>query len=204
MKASEIDARAECSAPPAEAPTDQQRHGVFALLPPDIGADLAARLEGIPGTSVPPQGYHITLYGPFVFQGNAQAARMVLRTIMQSVPSFTASLQRIGHFRRPDDNVVFAYVDCSLDLLQLHARLVNALDHLVSSRHPRGPEWDRWDYIPHVSLGVHLSDDDLETCLRRLSGLPLAYRFEVRHIWLLRESMVSPQSWVAEERYDLC
>ncbi len=179
------------------------RYALVFLLPPDIAGDLAERMRSIPGMSIPLVGYHVTVYGPFAFRGDRQRGREMLRRILRGVRPFTVDLRRIGYFRQPDDNAVILHVDSSPALLRLHARLVAALGDLTLSRHPRGEQWDRRDYTPHVSLGLHLTDATLDASLRLLRDHDLAYRFQARRVSLFEARPPAPWVWSFCESYEL-
>ena len=129
----------EASLPARPAEPGAPRYDLLIQVPEAIGAELAARTRHVPGTSLPPQGYHVTLYGPFSFLDDPEDSRRLLREFLRGVSPFSIQLGGIGSFSAPEDNVVFIRVRCTPELLRLHARLVNtarihAKDQCVDSR----------------------------------------------------------------------
>jgi 2'-5' RNA ligase len=193
----------EASLPVGHAELAAPRYGLFIQVPEVIGAELAAHTRHVPGTSLPPQGYHVTVYGPFVFLESPEDTQRILREVLGGASPFTLQLGGIGSFSAPEDNAVFIRVTCTPALLRLHARLVNAIGDRVRSRHPQGEEWETWGWVPHVSLGLHIPDALLAPCLEGLSSLRSTYDFTVRGISLMQETPGYPWRWLHVERYSL-
>jgi len=179
------------------------RYALILPLPSEIGAALSAQMDGVPGATVPPLGYHVTVLGPFIFRTDPQAGLSLLRRTLLTTTPFAVRLQRLGYFRRQEENVLFLHVDGGAELLRLHNRLLAELGDLIVDRHPRGEDWDLRQYTPHVSLGLHIPDATLDAALRQLGNLRLDYTLEVRELWLLRETSEMPVAWVLAESYHL-
>ena len=179
------------------------RYALILPLPPEIGLTLGEQMEGVPGATVPPLGYHVTILGPFVFRADPQVGLSLLRKALLSTAPFAVNLQRLGYFRQANENVLFIHVDGSAELMRLHNRLLAELGERITDRHPRGEDWDLRQYTPHVSLGLHIPDATLDAALRRLSDFRPAYAVHVRELWLLHETADSPSVWVLAESYHL-
>ncbi len=180
----------------------EPHHALVLPLPAEAGRDLAARVQCIPYTSVPPLGYHVTLYGPFTFLP-ARAGRALLHRALRRAHAFPICLEGVSSFLQPGDNDVYLAVQAGAELLRLHVRLAKALKGRVLARHPLGEAWDGAGYTPHVSLGLHVPDAALEDTLERLRAAKLAYRFQARELWLIVRSPASGWAWTRAETFAL-
>ena len=187
---------AQTPARPGATASSLSRYALLVRVPPQISQDLAERVHQVPGVTIPPLGYHVTVYGPFAFVGDPAQGRALLRAIVQSAGPFTIRLQGIGVFRSPGANAVYLHADGGRPLAELRARLVQALAERAPIVPPQGS-----GYTPHVTLGLNIADADLTATVRRLRARRLAYSFPVRELWLLQETPTPPSTWLPAERY---
>jgi 2'-5' RNA ligase len=179
------------------------RYALQIVVPLDVHNALAAALRGVPGASVPESGFHVTLYGPFSFNGDGAAALARLRREVNALAPFELQVQGLGCFREPDENVAYLRVGWTPQLLRLHTIVVQTLDGLTVSRHPLGENWDLWRYTPHISLGLHIPDREIDALLQQLSPLQADFHFRLQQTELLQQGPLPDWSWRVRETFAL-
>lgn len=167
-------------------------HPRYALVVP-LPRALEVRIEdlflGLLGTSKPTMGYHITIVGPFVWAGEPDE-RLLDRIgeICANWRPFTVRLQGLSAFRSPDGHAVYIPVHNAAELLALHRVLQVTLQGAIAPERELPEE----GYLPHVTLGLGLTDSELQRVLAGSQERELDEQLSVQEIHLVEERPSAP------------
>lgn len=171
---------------------ERQRHHRFALVvtPPRPVEVLIedAYLRWL-GTSKPNMGFHITIVGPFLWKGELD--ENVLRQvglICAAWQPFRVCIHGLDAFRDPDRNAVYIPVHNAGSLMSLHDSLQTVLSPVIVLQR----ELPEGRYLPHITLGLGLTDRELERVLKDAHEYDLQESFEVEEIHLTEERPSAP------------
>ncbi len=164
----------------------------YALVVP-LSRALEIRIEdlflGLPGTSKPIMGFHITVVGPFTWtNGPDEALLAKIAEICATWPPFTVRLRGLSAFRSPNDNAVYIPVEKDAQLQELHRVLQMTLGPAISLQR----ELPQEGYQPHVTLGLGLTDSELERVMADAQGRKLDACLLVDEIQLAEEQPGAP------------
>jgi len=104
-------------------------------------------------------------------------------------------------FRSENDNVIYLKIANPDPLVTLHAALTRATQGLIVLQRDRCEEDQEIEecYIPHITLGLGLSDEQLEQFLHSANATrELEAFFDVTSIWLASEALPRPWQYVTE------
>jgi 2'-5' RNA ligase len=178
------------------------RYALVVRLPRAVEVRIEDAFLGIAGSTKPVMGYHITLLGPCLLQEGAfQAFAAAVTAACRRWSPFEVRVTGLGAFRAKDDNVAYLEIADPRNVVALHEDLLRATDGLVIPQDERYREWCTTAYQPHVTLGLGLSDAELEEFLRAGGQRRFDERFKVTRIWLAAQA---PQGlWQYEGEYIL-
>jgi len=153
------------------------------------------------GTTKPVMGFHITLLGP-CFLADPEGAKSQfmsrIRDVCRRRKPFRVRLRKLGAFRENDNNVIYLQVARPGAILALHRNLLAATSGLIIPQDERYREWYMTSYQPHVTLGLSLSDRELEGLLHEGTQRQFDESFETSRIWLVEQALQGPWQYVAE------
>ena len=157
---------------------EQQPDGLRYVLLIRLPRSLEVRLEddflSLSGASKPVMGYHVTVLGPFFWLGGTEEVmREKVAQVCRQWSPFHVQLRGIGAFRASNDNVVYVKTVRSPSLLLLHRRLRGVLGDAIRLQR------DDETYAPHVTLGLGLSDRELEAFMSNSAQNDFAESFDV-------------------------
>lgn len=171
---------------------ERQRHYRFALVvtPPRRVEVLIedAYLRWL-GTSKPNMGYHITVVGPFLWLDELDERVMQqVAMICAAWQPFSVSIQGLDAFRDPDRNAVYIPVHNAGGLMALHDTLQTILAPVIVLQR----ELPQGRYLPHITLGLGLTDKELVRVLEGAQELALQESFVVEELHLVEERPSAP------------
>lgn len=177
----------------------QQRYAVIIRLPRAAEVQIEDTYLSAIGTTKPSMGYHISLLGPYCLASSATSPFLpgISRVCRQARP-FTVRLFGLGVFRTEDDNAVYLNLTDPAPVLALHHALLRATEGAALPENERLRIWTIENYHPHVTLGLGLSDSDLEEFLRVGRERQVDVTFEVQSIWMVEQASNGPWEYVAE------
>lgn len=176
--------------------------------------DIYLRLAG---TTKPVMGFHITLLGPFLFSSPGASGQLPVDSaankerdvsasefasrvsaVCRNWSPFSVRLHGLGVFKGQNDHLVYIRIAEPQKLVALHNELLEAVGDLIIPQDERYHEWYVTSYRPHVTLGLGLSDRELEEFLRTRRLLPFDESFEVSRLWLVQQAPNGPWQYVTE------
>lgn len=162
---------------------DGPRYVLLIRLPRSLEVHLEDDFLSLSGATKPVMGYHVTVLGPFFWLGGTEdiMRERVAQECRQWSP-FRVQLRGVGAFRASNDNVVYVKTVRSPSLLLLHRRLRGVLGEAIQLQRDDGT------YAPHVTLGLGLSDRELEAFMSNSGQSGFAESFDV-HVLGLAEQM---------------
>ncbi len=83
-------------------------------------------------------------------------------------------------------------------VVALHRRLLRAAGPLIVPESEQLRLWTVENYKPHVTLGLRMSDGDLEEFLRLGSARRVEVTFPVQRVWLVGQVPNGPWEYLAE------
>jgi 2'-5' RNA ligase len=179
---------------------DKGRHLILVRLPRPVEVAIEDTYLNLLGTTKPSMGYHISLLGPFhLLEGGApETALSGVPAVCQRWEPFAVRISGLNVFRSPDQNVVYLDIVNPALLVALHRDLLEATAGLIIPQDDRYREWTIERYQPHVTLGLGLSDKELDSFLH--SGLThkLDESLEIKSIWLAGQAAHGPWRYLEE------
>ncbi|MEA3407748.1 MAG: 2'-5' RNA ligase family protein [Chloroflexota bacterium] len=178
--------------------SDGARHVLVARVPRDIEVTIEDNFLIPLGTSRPTMGYHITLLGSFHLiegQGHAAFSHIVQRVCGRWRP-LHVSVTGIGVFEKKDDNVIYLRLADSHRLVALHEELLEATRGWISFADAKGMEGCKDPYLPHITLGLGLTDQELAYFFCTAAGRVPHITFRISELWLAAQEPSEPWRYV--------
>jgi len=185
----------------AEAAIAQTRYVLVVRVPRPVEVRIEDVYLSLAGTTKPVMGFHITLLGPcFLADPEGAKSQFISRVkdVCRRRKPLGVRLRKLGAFRGKDNNVVYLRITRPGAILTLHRDLLAATSGLIIPQDERYREWYTTSYQPHVTLGLGLSDRELEGLLHEGTPRQFDESFETSHIWLVEQSPQGPWQYVAE------
>jgi 2'-5' RNA ligase len=175
------------------------RYAVIVRLPRAIEVRIEDAYLSMLGTTRPIMGYHITLLGPFYIVDHCEAitTERVQAVCRRSTP-FTIRLQGLGTFAEQDNNVVYVRIADPSPLAALHNALLRATEDVIVAQNERYREWTAERYMPHVTVGLGMTDNELSEFLRGSFRFEIDATLEVTRLWLVEQRPNGPWQYVGE------
>ncbi len=163
---------------------DRARYALIVRLPRRIEVAIEDMYLNLLGTSKPSMGYHITLVGPFLWNSEPEdeALREVARICERRHP-FTVRLTTLRAFHGEDANAVYLQVSECEPLVALHTALLDMLRPNIMLQR----ELPEQGYVPHVTLGLGLTDAELEKVMQTSYDRTFDDRFTISEIHLVEQ-----------------
>jgi len=177
------------------------RYALAVRLPSQVGLRIEDTYLRLAGATKPVMGYHVTLLGPFHLpdEGGPDSLAEV-SDLCGRWPPFSVRVGGLGAFRARGDNVVYLRISEAGPILALHDELVRVTRGRVALQDEEQAGATAAPYIPHVTLGLGLSDAELKGFLLPGAAAEVDERFQVSSVWLARQTPHSPWEYVREYR----
>jgi 2'-5' RNA ligase len=178
---------------------EKPRYAVIVRLPRAIEVRIEDAYLSMLGTTRPIMGYHVTLLGPFYIHDNCEAiAVQRVQGVCRRTGPFTIRLQGMGAFPEQDNNVVYVRIADPTYLAALHNTLLRETEDVIAPQNERYREWTAERYMPHVTVGLGMTDGELSEFLRGSPRFEIDDTLEVTRLWLVEQRPRGPWQYVAE------
>jgi 2'-5' RNA ligase len=168
---------------------EHPRYALVAPLPRTLEVRIEDLFLGLLGTSKPIMGYHITVVGPFAWVDEPDESRLArIGEICAGWPAFAVRLQGLGAFRSPESNAIYIPVRKAEQIAALHRVLQITLRGAIMPDR----ELPQEGYLPHITLGLGLTDGELERVMAGVQERKLDERLLVQEIRLVEEGPSAP------------
>ncbi len=176
----------------------RSRFALIIRLPRDVEVRIEDTYLSVIGVTRPAMGFHLTLVGPYRLAPGVTSPHLtaVARACRLSRP-FAVRLEGLGVFRTENDNAVYLGVPEPELVVALHAQLLRAAGSAVVPENEQMRVWTFENYSPHVTLGLHMSDADLEEFLRLGARRRIHAQFTVERVWLVEQVPNGPWEYTA-------
>jgi 2'-5' RNA ligase len=177
---------------------ERERYALLVRLPRAVEIRIEDVYLNLASVTKPNMGYHITLLGPFHM---ARVAHALFQTSVEAVcrhwSPFHLRITGLGEYKASDDNVVFLRIANPQDLTALHRDLLEATQDQILAQDERLREWNFQDFEPHVTLGLGLTDQELDHFMRAAAGCAFDESYEVTRVWLAGGISTGPWQYIA-------
>ena len=134
---------------------EERRTRQLLMLPVPRAIEVLIEDRFLPsiGATRPPLGYHVSIIGPFFWEGDARASALArVQQACAELSPLRLTVQGIDVFENaPDDCAVFVGIGPVRRLRRLHQRVLTALGGAIGMQYQRsGP------FRPHITLGLNL------------------------------------------------
>lgn len=181
-----------------------QPAGEFAiglLPPPDISAlvdEHRRRYDPLFGRTVP----HITVKQPFQLVGELQRLQAALTRVCRDTSPFELVVDDVGCFRHHHVNVVYFAAVLAPPLRHFQRAVVLATAPFARHDYPEYSLRSEVDcYVPHITIGQELSEQQLDELLSRLATDRPRFRFTVESAVLARHHGEGHWRVVSQHRF---
>ncbi|MGM0399684.1 MAG: 2'-5' RNA ligase family protein [Chloroflexota bacterium] len=178
--------------------SDRARYALVVRVPRPIEVVIEDDFLIPLGTTKPTMGYHITLLGPFYLpeeQDHTAFSRAVQEVCRRWRP-FLVSVTGLGAFEKRDDNVIYLRLADSHRLVALHEELLEATREHIAFADVEFLEESRGPYLPHITLGLALTDRELAQFFRTAADRIPQITFRVSALWLVAQESSEPWRYV--------
>lgn|GEM_PF-1286505 len=201
----------------AEKAFAQTRYVLVVRVPRPIEVRIEDIYLHLAGTTKPVMGFHITLLGPFLFHPpetpgqvatqpvfgenqNTPTSDFVsrVRSVCRNWEPFSVRLHGLGVFKGQNDHLIYIQIAEPQTLIALHNELLKAVEGLITPQDERYRKWCVTSYQPHVTLGLGLTDRELEEFLHTGTLHPFDESFEVSGLWLAQQAPNGPWQYITE------
>ena len=147
-------------------PVDDTQKRRYVLMIP-VPREAEVRIEDaylhLAGSTKPLMGYHVTLLGPFFLADPSLSDMLpcVEKACRNAVP-FELTVMRLDAFHGDGMHVVYLSVGDGDQLAALHWALVEATRGHLEMPNERVRVWNLECYEPHITLGMGLTDAELD------------------------------------------
>jgi len=180
---------------------NRTRYAIVIRVPRDIEVRIEDTYLSVIGVTKPSMGYHLTLLGPFLLSDEITAPHLpaVTRLCREEVP-FEVHLAGLGISRSETSHAVYLDVVKPEKVMSLHNRLLDVTHDIALPENETLRIWTIERYNPHVTLGLGLSESELDEFLRLVQARDVQATFMVDSIWLVEQSPGGPWEFVTEYR----
>jgi len=181
--------------------TSKPRYAIVIRVPRDVEVRIEDTYLSVIGMTKPTMGYHLTLLGPFRLSDDLTAPHLpaVTRLCREQAP-FEVHLAGLGVYRTEDNNAVYLGVTEPEKVASLHTHLLEVTRDVALPENETLRVWTIEKYNPHVTLGLGMSDSELQEFLRLAQTRGLEASFTVNSIWLVAQDTSGPWEFVTEYR----
>lgn len=175
------------------------RYAVVIRLPREVEVQIEDTYLSVIGVTKPSMGYHLTLLGPYCLVPGVESPFLpaISRVCRQHEP-LDIHLNGLGVFRAENSHAVYLRVVDAEPVYALHKALLEATADIVMAENEQLHVWTVANYNPHVTLGLRMSDGEMEEFLRLGRERSLDVTFRARSIWLAEQVPNGPWEFTAE------
>ncbi|MHB1295775.1 MAG: 2'-5' RNA ligase family protein [Anaerolineae bacterium] len=178
---------------------DQLRYVIIARLPRELEVRIEDAYLPLVGTTRPTMGYHVSLLGPFFLgEGSTVGSLSGIQHVCSTWKPITVHISGMGAFRAHDNNTIYLDVAAPDELIALHRELVQATNGQIIPQMAWYGDEPTAPFRPHVTLGIGLSDSELEECLRSGTIRFFDATFGVESLFLAEQRPYNPWQIVRE------
>lgn len=184
---------------------EKPRYAIIVRLPRAIEVRIEDAYLSMLGTTRPIMGYHVTLLGPFYIHENCEAITTHrVQGVCQRTEPFAIRLQGLGTFTEQNNNVVYVRIADPSRLAALHNALLRETGDVIVPQNERYREWTAERYMPHVTVGLGMTDSELSEFLRGSFRFEIDATLEVTRLWLVEQRPSGPWQYVGEFLLGTC
>ncbi len=178
--------------------SDRARYALMVRVPRTIEVAIEDDYLIPLGTTKPTMGYHITLLGPFYLPEEREhtAFSRAVQEVCQRRQPLLVSVAGLGAFEKEDDNVIYLRLADPHRLVALHEELLEATREHVAFADTDFSEESRGTYLPHITLGLALTDRELVQFFRTVAERIPEITFRVSALWLVAQESSEPWRYV--------
>lgn len=166
------------------------RYVLVAAVPRDIEVIIEDAYLHLAGSTRPLMGYHVTLLGPFYLLGDsAHDALPGLVKVCDATRPFELVVTGMGAFHAGDTHTVYLSAGKGDQPDALHWALVEAMRDEIEMCNEHIRVWNMERYHPHITLGMNLTDRELDDFMTLGLVHDLEIRFAVDRISLVQEGL---------------
>lgn len=178
---------------------EKSRYAVIVRLPRALEVRIEDAYLSMLGTTRPIMGYHVTLLGPFYIRDHCESVAVQrVQAVCRRTEPFAIRLQGLGTFAEQNNNVVYVRIADPSHLAALHNTLLHETEDVISPQNERYREWTAERYMPHVTVGLGMTDSELAEFLRGSFRFEIDAALDVTHLWLVEQHPNGPWQHVAE------
>lgn len=177
----------------------QSRYALVIRVPREVEVRIEDAYLDLLSMTRPTMGYHITLLGPLTLaEGDGERFRAKMSSVCHDGGPFRVHIGGLDAFEQKDSNAVYLKVRRTALLMDLQRQLAKSVVDLVDHRQARNRGHAPEDFRPHITLGLGLTDRELEVFLRTVSSEQgdqrgaLAGTFQVTELWLVEQRPNEP------------
>ena len=177
---------------------EQPRYVLVIRIPRRVEIVIEDIFLELVGTTKAAIGYHITLAGSFILPDGADHHGLsFFESACHTYSPITVRLAGLGSFRAPGSSVVFLRVADAEAMVDLHRQIVRDLNGRIAYANERAARWNAEGYLPHVTLGLGLTDRELAAFLENGDRRVLDETFRAEEIWLAEQQPDEPWRYVS-------
>ena len=177
----------------------RSRYALIIRLPREAEVRIEDTFLSVIGATKPAMGYHLTLLGPYRLAPGVTLPHLpAIAHVCRQTRPFEVRLAGLGVFRTEDNNAVYLSVADPEPVLALHTQLLRVVGQFVVPENEQLRIWTIDNYSPHVTLGLHMTDDDLEEFLRVGRHRQIDVEFHVQTVCLVEQVLSGPWEYTAE------
>jgi len=182
----------------SESPRGQgERHALVLRIPRQQEVSIEDAYLGLAGLTKPVTSYHITLVGPFHFRRPfAEELEEILASACSRWEPFDVRVRGLGAFEHPGDHLVYLGVANEEQVVALRGFLLKQLLPHLTPENDRVAQFTLASYHPHVTLGLGLSDAELQSILATAQRRVVDLLFRADCVWLMAQVGSAPWRYV--------
>ena len=183
---------------------EQTRYALVIRLPRQVEVRIEDAYLDLLSMTRSTMGYHITLLGPFTLvERSSEPFRAKTLCVCRAKSPFLVHIGGLGAFERKNSHAVYLRVRKDAPLMSLQRQLTDAVGGLVAPQPALSEGHSLGDFCPHVTLGLGLTDMELEGFRLEVSSEhsdrrdELRETFRVTELWLVEQGPNEPWRHVA-------
>ena len=169
---------------------ERVRYVLVASVPREVEVLIEDAYLHLAGSTRPLMGYHVTLLGPFYLLGDSPLDALPgLAEVCGATRPFDLVATGMGAFHAGDTHTVYLSAGEGPQPDALHWALVEALHDDVEMCNEHVRVWNLEGYKPHITLGMNLTDQELDAFMTLGLVREPEIRFTVNQISLVQEAL---------------
>jgi len=174
------------------------RYALTIRLPRDAEVRIEDAYLSVIGVTRPAMGFHLTVLGPYRLAPGVPSPHLpAVAQACRAFKPFAVRLSGLAVFRNESDSAVYLRVSDPEPVVMLHERLLRAARNDVVPENEQIRDRMFENYTPHVTLGLHMADPDLDEFLRLGEQRRVDVQFAVDRVWLVSQVPGGPWEYIA-------